>query len=184
MALKTSIPDNKLFISHITIYRSGVILALYLVVLEFVFLAIGVGLRLPLVFFTFPLDTTVTLNLISTIANIGLILIKILFMIIIIAQWLENYYEVKPGKIIYKSGFFSRTEREFDCNQITKVNLTQGIIGRLFNFGTINLYRPTTNEWFSLSNIPNPHRNLHLIQKTLTSKNVEITITDEFIEDE
>lgn len=184
MALEIDSSDNKLFISHITIYRSGVILALYLVVLEIVFLAIGVGLRLPLVFFTFSFDTTVTLNLVSTVANICLILVKILFMIVIITQWLENYYEVRPGKIIYKSGFFSRTEREFDCTQIAKINLTQGIIGRLFNFGTINLYRTTTDEWFSLSNISNPHRNLHLIQKTLTHKNVEITITDEFIEDE
>lgn len=184
MSLETDAPDNKLFISHITIYRSGVILALRLVVLEIIFLGIGVGLRLPLVFFTFSLDVTVTLNLISTVVNIGLILVKILFMTMIITQWLENHYEVKPGKIIYKSGFFSRTEREFNCAQITKVNLTQGAIGRLFNFGTINLYRPNTNEWFSLTNIPNPHRNLRLIQKTLTHKNVEITITDEFIEDE
>lgn len=183
MALETDTPDNKLFISHITIYRSGVILALYLVVLEIIFLGIGVGLRLPLVFFSFSLDATVTLNLVSIVTNIGLILVKIFFMIIITTQWLENYYEVKPGKIIYKSGFFSRTEREFNYSQITKVNLTQGVIGRLFNFGTINLYRPTTNEWFSLSNVPNPHRNLHLVQKTLTNKNVEITITDEFIED-
>jgi membrane protein YdbS with pleckstrin-like domain len=176
--------QSKLFISHITIYRSGIILAFYLTVLEVIFLGIGVVLRLPLVFFTFSLGTTVTLNLITTIANIALILIKIFLMITIVIQWLENYYVVKPGKIVYKSGFFSRSEREFDCSQITKVNLAQGMFGRLFNFGTINLYRPTTNEWFSLSNIPNPHRNLHLVQKTMTNKNVEIAITDDFVEDE
>lgn len=96
---------------------------------------------------------------------------------------MDSYYEVRPGKIIYKSGLFSRKEQEFDCAQITKVNLTQGIVGRLFNFGTIDLYVPTTNEWFALSNIPNPHRNLRLIRKSLTNKRVEITMTDELPED-
>ncbi len=105
-------------------------------------------------------------------------------MIVIVKQWLDNYYEIRPGKIIYKSGFFSRKEREFKCTQISKINLTQGVIGRVFHFGTINLYRQTTNEWLSLSNIPTPHRNLRLIQKAFTTKDVEITITDNFVDDE
>jgi membrane protein YdbS with pleckstrin-like domain len=175
---------NKLLISHITIYRSGFVLASYLLILEILFLGIGVGLRLPLVFFTFSLNTTITLNLFSTIANIGLIMIKIFLMIIIITQWLDNYYEIRPGKIIYKSGFLIRREKEFDCIQISKINLTQGVFGRLFNFGTINLFTPITNEWFALTNIPNPHRNLSLVQKTLANKSVEITITDKFVEDD
>jgi len=177
----TNISNAHLFISHITIYRSGVILAAYLIVLEIIFLLINLLIRIPLSFFVSSINPN-TLYSVGTLAYVGLILIKLIFMVLIIFQWLENYYEVRPGKVIYKAGLFKRDEKEFDCPDITKIDLSQGFWGRLFNFGTIILYVKPSNDSFSLSNIPNPHRNLKLIKKSLENKQVEITMTDELIE--
>lgn len=175
--------DNHLFISHITIYRSGVILAAYLIGLEIIFLVINLLIRLPLSFFIAAIGAN-TLYSINTLIYIGLIVIKLFFMMIIIFQWLENYYEIKPGKVIYKEGLLKRQDKEFYCPDISKIQLSQGLWGRLFNFGTITLYVKPANDSFSLSNIPNPYRNLKLIEKSLGSKHIEITMTDEAIEDE
>lgn len=173
---------DQLFISHIIIYRSGIILAVYLIALEVIFLVINLLIRLPLGFFISAIGAN-TLYSLNTFIYIGLIIIKLVFMTVIIFQWLEDYYEIRPGKIIYKAGLLKREEKEFDCPQISKVTLSQGFFGRLFNFGTIILF-VANNDLFLLSNIPSPHRNLKLIQKSLGSKRVDITLTDELIEDE
>lgn len=175
--------DNQLFISHITIYQSGVILVMYLVALELLFFVINLLIQLPLGFFITSFNE-MALYSFNTLLYIGLIFVKIIFMLIIIFQWLRNYYEIRPGKIIYKSGLFNRDEKEFDCPDITKIDLEQGFWGRLFNFGTITLYVRNSSEVFALPNIPSPHRNLKLLQKSLASKKVQITMTNELIEDE
>jgi hypothetical protein len=175
-------PDDQLFITHITIYRSGVILAGYLIILELVFLSIGLIIRLPLSLFITSIGAN-TLYTVNTIIYVGLTLVKLIFMIIIVFQWVENYYEVRPGKVIYKSGLFKRVEREFNHPDIEKITISQGFWGRLLNYGTITINVKISNEYFFISNIPNPHRNLKLIEKSLASKNVEITMTEDLIDD-
>jgi len=178
-----TVSAEHLLLSHITIYRSGVILVAYLIVLELIFLFINLLIRFPLSFFV----ASVNANTLFTLGNtlyIGLTLVKIFFMLLIVTQWLENYYEIRPGKIIYKSGFFKRQEREFDCPDIAKITLSEDFWGRFLHFGTITIYAKINNDSFTLSNIPNPHRNLKLIQKAVNSKRVDITLTDELIEDE
>jgi membrane protein YdbS with pleckstrin-like domain len=179
----TTNPDDHLFISHVTIYRSGVILATYLIALELIFLLINLIIRVPLGF----LSTNINSNILSTINTflyLGLVIIKLILMVIIIFQWLENYYEIRPGKVIYKKGFFNRQEKEFDCPDIFKLDLSQGFWGRLFNFGSITLYIKPTKVSFSLTNIPNPHKNLKLLEKSLAHKKVEITLAEDLHEDD
>ena len=174
-------PDDHIFISHITIYRSGIILAAYLIALEIIFIFINLTIRVPLGFFSTSINPT-TLSSINTFSYLGLVIIKLILMVLIVFQWLENYYEIRPGKVIYKSGLFKRDEKEFDCPDIAKIDLSQGFWGRLFNFGTVTLYVKVRNDSFSLSNIPSPHKNLKLVEKSVAHKRVEITMTDNLIE--
>jgi membrane protein YdbS with pleckstrin-like domain len=178
-----NIPEDHLFISHITIYRSGVILAAYLIALELIFLLINLVIRVPLGFLSTSVNPN-TLSSINTFLYLGLVIIKLILMIIIIFQWLENYYEIRPGKVIYKSGLFKRDEKEFDCPDIYKIDIDQGFWGRLFNFGSITLYVKPTKDTFSLTNIPSPHRNLKLLEKSLAHSRVEITLSDKLRENE
>ncbi len=164
-------PQNEILVSHITLQRSGVILAIYLLILEIIFLIIGLVIRFPLSFFITSVDTAVNLYTINTIIGAFLFLVRIAFTLIIIFQWLSNRYEVYPSKLIYKSGFFWHKNQEIYFNQISKIDLTQGFFGRLFNFGTIELYTSNDKEQYYLYNIPDPQRNVSLLRKMLTNQN-------------
>jgi membrane protein YdbS with pleckstrin-like domain len=181
-AEKNSFPGEHLFISHITIYQSGVILAMYLVVLELLFVLLSSVVRVLLGFLVPSLgaDTIYTLN---TVLYAILIIIKLIFMITIIFQWLENYYEIRPGKVIHKSGVFKHNEEAFDCPDIAKVELNQGFWARLLHFGTITLITTINKDSFSLNNIPNPHRNLKIIEHSINSKQLDITLTEDLLDE-
>ena len=47
---------------------------------------------------------------------------------------------VTTQRLIYKRGFFWRTTREFQLRAIEEVNLEQGLLGRLFNYGRLDLH--------------------------------------------
>lgn len=46
---------------------------------------------------------------------------------------------VTSKRFVYKRGFISRVTDEFATNRIRHVKLTQGFLGRLFNYGRIHL---------------------------------------------
>ena len=174
--------SEHLLISHITIYRSGVMLVGYLIGLEFIFLFINLLIHFILSYVA-PSISANTFFPVNTIVSIVITLIKIFFMLLIVTQWLDSYYEVRPSKVVYKTGLFKRQEKEFDCPDIEQITLNEGFWGRLLHFGTITIYLKIDQDSFTLSNIPNPHRNLKLLQKALNSKQVNITLTDELIDE-
>jgi hypothetical protein len=174
--------SEHLLISHITIYRSGVMLVGYLIGLEFIFLFINLLIHFVLSYIAPSMNSNTFLS-VNAIISIVITLIKIIFMLLIVVQWLDSYYEIRPNKVVYKTGLFKRQEREFDCPDIEQITLSEGFWGRLLHFGTITIYVKINNDSFTLSNIPNPHRNLKLLQKALNSKQVNIILTDELIDE-
>ena len=46
---------------------------------------------------------------------------------------------VTDRRIIYKTGFISRTTREMHMDKIVSVDVTQGILGRMLNYGDITI---------------------------------------------
>lgn len=166
-------------ISHITIYRSGVILALYLVTLEIIFLIISLVLRIPLSFLITSTDVAITLYSVNTIIWIFLIITKIVFTVIIVYQWLNKRYEIRPGRLVYKKGILTRKDEGFNLTDIDKITYTQSLLGKIFNYGTINLYSSSIDDWFYLNSIPNPERYLELLKKTLIKKQINIKLTDD-----
>lgn len=46
---------------------------------------------------------------------------------------------VTSKRFVYKRGFVSRVTDEFATNRIRHVKLTQGVLGRLFNYGRIHM---------------------------------------------
>lgn len=173
--------QNKISISHITIYRSGVILAFYLVVLEIIYLIISLLIRFPLSFFVTSVDSATTLYSVNTVIGFFLILTRVVLTIVIVYQWLNSRYQIRPGRVVYKKGILTRRDEEFNLTDIDKINCTQSFFGKIFNYGTINLFSSSINDWFYLYNIPNPDRYLKILKKTLSDKQVEITLTDETV---
>lgn len=87
-------------------------------------------------------------------------------MIFIIIQWLNQYYEITPKEIIFKRGFIFKKEERNTLDHLGSIEVDQGLLGRIFNFGTIKLFNWATEKNFPLYLIHNPMK-YHFILQTL-----------------
>jgi len=108
---------------------------------------------------------------IDSFLNIGLIFVlifgKTIFLLYIIMQWLNEYYEITTTEVVHKKGFLTRKEQRHKLEHIGKVNIEQGIFGRIFNFGTLRLFNWTTEKEVFLYLIHNPMKYQHILQELL-----------------
>lgn len=77
---------------------------------------------------------------------------------------MNNYYEVLPGVLIHKKGIFGTKSTTFSLSNIEYQEVKQGLFGRIFKYGTIEIFNPLLKQTFWLRNIPFPHRQLNAIQ--------------------
>ena len=86
---------------------------------------------------------------------LGLVVIGILiFLSIMIRIWTTEMV-VTSERVIYKRGWISRSTEELAIDSVEEVNLNQGFIGRIFNFGRIDI-RGKGEGLISLPNIASP----------------------------
>jgi uncharacterized membrane protein YdbT with pleckstrin-like domain len=61
-----------------------------------------------------------------------------LFIVPALERWSDEFV-ITNKRIICKTGIFSRRTLEMNLNKIESVNVDQGIIGRIFGYGTITI---------------------------------------------
>ena len=91
-------------------------------------------------------------------------ILKVIVMFSIVLSWMNNYYEVLPGVLILKKGVFRTISTTFSLSNIEFQRVDQGFLGKIFNFGTIEIFNPLLKQTFWLTNVPFPHRQLKVIQ--------------------
>lgn len=160
---------RKIAVTHVTIRQSISILLLRLVVLE-ALAASGVIIFHSLIISTNVSDLVSNASPYLTIFNIPifllLIILKTLLMIYIILQWLYEYYEITPREVIHRKGLFFKKEEFNVFKHLSSLEIDQGILGKLFNCGTIKLFNWTTEKNIYLYLIHNPMK-YHFILQTL-----------------
>jgi len=87
----------------------------------------------------------------STIAKvICLIILIIFYLVVTLIEIYVTEYAITNKRVISKKGLIVRNVAEMNLGSIEGVNLKQGIFGRIFNFGSINISgRGTSNVEFS-----------------------------------
>lgn len=93
--------------------------------------------------------------------------IKIILDIYIVLQWLNEYYEITPDNIIYKSGIIHKKTRMFRLNLIRAMNVNDTFLGEIFNFATITLYDIRMNKYLDMYLIHNADRYAKIIKSLL-----------------
>ena len=61
-----------------------------------------------------------------------------LYVSVMLPVWTTEIF-VTTHRFVYKRGFLQRTTKELQLRTIEEVNLQQGLFGRLFNFGRVEL---------------------------------------------
>jgi membrane protein YdbS with pleckstrin-like domain len=176
--LGTTDDDQKkrIVVTHVTIRQSISVLLLRLIMLE-VIAAIAVILLHTLVVSTGITDIVKGLIPFTIVFNVPifilLILLKNCLMIFIIVQWLNEYYEITTEEIIHKKGLIFKKEERNTLEHMGSLEVTQSILGKVFNFGTIKLFNwaKEVNVYFYL--IHNPMKYHHILETILPEADKE-----------
>lgn len=79
-------------------------------------------------------------------------------MIYIVVLWVNDYYKISSLELIHKRGFIFKKEEKDLLEHLGALKLDQGLLGRIFNFGTLTLYNWALEQNVVMYNIHNPVR--------------------------
>ena len=100
-----------------------------------------------------------------TLLYISSVIFFLIYTIIAILQWRNHHYVIQRNGITHRTGLFSYQEQNYSCSNIESISLNQGVWGKLFNFGTIELYDPALERHFFLHYVSQPQHNLELLKR-------------------
>lgn len=168
LGLNEEAPEKKIFVSHVTIRQSISFLILRLIVLEIISAA------LIILFYSILMPIGIIENvfgsnygLYNTLIFIVFIIGKTLLMTYIVIVWLNEYYEITPKEVIHKTGLIFRKEEKNVLNHIDAVEIEQGLLGRIFNYGNLILFNWVLEKNTMLYLIHNPKKYLRILQDLL-----------------
>lgn len=159
--------------SSLVLRESIISLSLRLFFAEFLLGILGIGIRIPLLYIfssvTGPVQTYglygIFYLLFQTI-NVGVI-------IFILLDWYRRSYTIRSKDIHLQSGVFSVKDELLQYDNMEKVHVSQTLIGRIGNFGTIEMYNPLLNQSTFFKNIPHPRVYAEKIQNAIPKNNAQ-----------
>ncbi len=166
--------ERKILVSHINIRQSISLLLLRLIVLELI------AMFLVIFFYSFLGHTDFMERVFGDKAGLYDMILFLVFTVgkmflimFVIMQWLNEYYEVNPKEIIHRRGVFFKVEERNRLDHLGLVGIDQGILGRLFNYGSLTLFNWTLEKHTVLYLIHNPMKYLKILQSLLPSVDQE-----------
>lgn len=106
-------------------------------------------------------------NMYSLPVFVVLSIVKALFMIFAAFAWISTRFEIHGDAIRFKRGILFTNEKVFMCTYTQEVTCSQSLWGRIFNYGTVEVFNPTIKETIYMDAIPNPHRYVEIIKNNL-----------------
>lgn len=97
----------------------------------------------------------------------SLYVLQLFIIMSILLRWLTKRYFIDKSNLIELKGIFTTRERTYDLKNLKSVIVDQGIMGKIFHFGTISIAitAPNLTEKIVLFEIPNPQETERLIKK-------------------
>lgn len=157
--------DAQSVVFPITLRQSIICLSLRMISLQLIF----AFAYFPLIFFPHFLPVTQEVKLFaysfSTAAFVPLVLVQMYFVIHLILRWFTQYYVIRPGEILFRSGIFSRKEKTYLLKHIESVTCNQNILERFCNYGTVQLYNPILRQYIHVDVINHPRKYVQVIEE-------------------
>lgn len=74
----------------------------------------------------------------------------------ILLSWFFTWYTIKPREYILHKGILRREAITFEFDHLDKISIEQGVLGRIFNYGSISIYNHDLRKNVYIHDIPNP----------------------------
>lgn len=170
-------------VSHINIRQSISILLLKLIALDAIASAAFIVFRTTLLS-TQISDTFPYIDFYASRFFLLGVVFKILITIFIVLKWINEYYEIYPNLVRHKSGIIWIKKEQFTLRDIQYVEVEQGLIGKLLNYGTLSLFDWKMHQHQYLYNIHNPMKYLKVVETLLPGIDEEKHIIRERVMEE
>lgn len=144
--------------------QSPALLVMRIITAELVIMILHYCIRFILNLVFLSLNTKQPLSIVTTEA----ILIQILnlyILLIAILTWLNKQYIFNPKEVIIKTGVISTKSTTYEIANLQSMSISQNVIQKLFNFGSIKLFNPVLKEEIYIADIPDPHKYGEIIQQ-------------------
>lgn len=168
-------------VTHINIRLSISILLLKLIFLEIIAALLIIIFHASLYEFDGTRLAEMGIRIFNIPLFLVLIIIKTLLTVIVILQWLNEYYEITKTIIYHRKGLIFKTEEKYLLEKIALVEVKQSLLGKIFNFGTISLYDEKGNKYEELYLIHNPLRYAKVIEDLLPKAEIRKQIVREHL---
>ena len=158
------IEGNKIHVTHLNVRSSISILLIQILFVNLLSYFVIVAGYL----FILNYLEAVTLALRSTTGLILLLIVFIgqFFLIVYgLLQWMNDYYELTPETIIHKKGLIFRKREKYSMQHVHYITISQDLIGKVFNYGTITLFDQRRTKLLDLYLIHNPTRYREVFEK-------------------
>ena len=175
--------DEGIVVSHITIRQSISILLLKLILLEIIAAIVFIVFRTTFLS-TQATDMFPYLDIYTSRFFLFGVAIKTLLTIYISLRWINEYYEIFPNLVRHKRGLIWVKKEQFSLNDIQSVKVEQGLIGKIFNFGTLSLFDWKLKEYQYLYAIHNPMKYVKVVETLLPGIDEKKSIIREKIMEE
>lgn len=96
---------------------------------------------------------------------IGIVVLAVGTALYATLRWQYEYYIVRKDNIHHVRGILYRREKDYACNNIESMTIRQNILGRIFGYGTIEMYDPALKRKIILYNINNPQKYKKIFEK-------------------
>jgi uncharacterized membrane protein YdbT with pleckstrin-like domain len=106
-----------------------------------------------------------------------------LLILFITLDWITSYYILDGKSVITHSGIILSKEGSYDMAGIESVEISQGLFGKIFNFGTLTLFNPILKRDLKLKYVPDPYVKGRLIQHMHPKSNLLNLIPNSQIKD-
>lgn len=151
----------------IVLRRSVFRLVTYFIAIEFLFDLLYIMIRIPFMYITIPVQFQGFITALYFFSFVVINIIKVFFISVGALRFVTSKYEIAMDGIRFKYGIISRKEKTFVYTYMQEVTFSQDFWGRVFNFGTIEIYNPAVKEKIILDSIPNPSKYAEIIKKNL-----------------
>lgn len=156
-------------VEKIILRRSIFFLITNLLVIEICFDAMYILMRIPAMYVPFSQSLQGKLTYVYFVLFIAINLFKVIFMFFATLRWLFCTYQIKDNEIHLRTGILNQKEKVYICSHTQEVTFRQGLFGRIFNYGSVDIYDPALNEIIYLQFIPDPSKYAEIIKKQTTA---------------
>lgn len=96
--------------------------------------------------------------------------------ILLFIHWSLTTYEIRPGELVFRSGFLLRRMDIHSLKNMQTVYTTQGVFGRLFHYGNVRLFNPMSKEELLLERISDPERHAESLREVLENPSKDLLV--------